>query len=154
MRIVFMGSDDIACPALEQLAACENVEIAAVVTQPDRPSGRRRHLAPCAAKALALKLELPVLDPEKIGQADAVAQLQELAPEVLVVVAYGQYIPERVRTIPPLGAINLHPSLLPRFRGASPIQQTLAQGRCAGRGYHFICQQGDGCRGYIIAGGG
>jgi methionyl-tRNA formyltransferase len=126
LRVVFMGSDSIACPALETLCRDEGIEIIQIITQPDRPKGRRRRLAPCDLKAKAVELELPVSSPEKIGE--GAEEIAALEPDLIVVVAYGQYIPGKVLEIPPLGAINLHPSLLPKYRGASPIQEAVAHG--------------------------
>jgi len=128
MRIVFMGSDELACLPLGRLLAREDMDVVAVVSQPDRPKGRGRKPAPCPLKAFAEKRGYVVLCPARIGAPDAVAVLGELAPDVIVVVAYGQYIPSTVCRIPPLGAINMHPSLLPKYRGASPIQWAIANG--------------------------
>ncbi|NCC49753.1 MAG: methionyl-tRNA formyltransferase [Spartobacteria bacterium] len=128
MRIVFMGSDEIACPTLAALAASERDEVVAVITQPDRPSGRRRKLTPCALKAFATERKLPVYCPDKIGEEGMVERLRELAPDMIIVVAYGQYIPGSILAIPRHHAINLHPSLLPKYRGASPIQWAVANG--------------------------
>ncbi len=128
MRLVFMGSDEVAGPSLDALAAPGPDALVAVITQPDRPQGRQRRVAPCPLRARALELGLPTFTPEKIGAPDAVATLRDLAPDVVVVVAYGQYLPAAVRAIPPRGIINLHPSLLPRYRGAAPIQAALANG--------------------------
>lgn len=128
MRVVFMGSGKLACPALDALVACPAVEVAAVVTQPDRPRGRRRKLAPCMAKSQAERLGLTVLSPDKVGSAESVGALRALKPDLIVVAAYGQYIPPSVLTLPPSGAINIHPSLLPAYRGASPVQWAIANG--------------------------
>ncbi len=124
-RIVFMGSDAFAVPAVEALLASEH-QLAACVAQPDRPSGRGRHLTPCPVKACAVSAGIPVLAPEKIG--DAYGELAALAPDLIAVAAYGQYIPRRIIELPPLGCINIHPSLLPRYRGAAPIQWAVANG--------------------------
>jgi methionyl-tRNA formyltransferase len=128
MRIVFMGSDELACPSLQVLAEKDSVELLTVMTEPDRPQGRRRHLAPCAAKAFAEEEGLPVWTPEKVGAPEVVERLAEWAPDLIVVVAYGQYLPERVLQTARLAAINLHPSLLPLYRGATPIQWAIANG--------------------------
>jgi len=126
LRVVFMGSDSIACPSLERLNGDASVDIVQVITQPDRPKGRRRRLAPCDLKQKALELGLKVSSPDKIGE--GAEEVAGVVPDLIAVVAYGQYIPGRVLEIPRLGAINLHPSLLPKYRGASPIQQAVAQG--------------------------
>jgi methionyl-tRNA formyltransferase len=128
MRIIFMGTADFGAPCLEALvAACEH-QVVGVVTQPDRPVGRRQELTPPPIKTLALKQGLPVFQPEKIRRPEAVAQLREWAPELIVVVAYGQILPRGVLTMPRLGCVNVHGSLLPRWRGASPIQAALLAG--------------------------
>ena len=128
MRIVFMGSGEVACPALERLLASDRDQVVAVVTQPDRPQGRNLRVAACPAKVLAEAAGVPVLTPERIGAPEAVQEIQALAPDLFVVAAYGQYIPPRILAIPPLRAINIHPSLLPKYRGAAPIQSAIAAG--------------------------
>lgn len=128
MRIIFMGSADIAIPSLEKIVAAGQDEVVGVVTQPDRPKGRKRVLSPCPVKAAALELGLSVLTPEKVGSEEGVAALAELKPDLFVVVAYGQYIPERVLTLAKHRGINMHPSLLPKYRGAAPIQWALLNG--------------------------
>ncbi|MFC1467139.1 methionyl-tRNA formyltransferase [Verrucomicrobiota bacterium] len=128
MRIVFMGSADIAIPSLEKIVAAGKDEVVGVITQPDRPKGRKRVLSPCPVKAAALELGLNVLTPEKVGSEDSVAALAELKPDLFVVVAYGQYIPERVLALAEHRGINMHPSLLPKYRGAAPIQWSLLNG--------------------------
>ena len=100
-----------------------------VVSQPDRPKGRNRKLAPCPLKELAVAKGLPILDPEKIGQEEVVAEIRALEPDIIVLVAYGQYVPQSVLTIPKYAAINLHPSLLPTYRGAAPVQMAIAEGQ-------------------------
>ena len=128
MRIVYMGSDELAVPALNAFFEHPELEVVCVVSQPDRPVGRKMKLQACPAKVRALELGLPVHSPEKIGSADSVGYLSSLSPELQVVVAYGQYIPSSVLSIPPLENINLHPSMLPRYRGAAPIQMAIADG--------------------------
>jgi len=123
-RFLYFGSDEIAVPTLEALA--EREQVLAVLTQPDRPSGRKRKLTPCPVKARALELGLQVLDPEKVGEVSE--QLQDLQPDLAVVFAYGQYMPRSIFELPRHGSINLHPSLLPKYRGASPIQSALLDG--------------------------
>jgi methionyl-tRNA formyltransferase len=128
MRIVFMGSDELALPALGVFHGHPDMDVCCVVTQPDRPVGRKMQLQPCPAKARALELGLPVHDPVQIGRPESVGVLQEIKPDLQVVVAYGQYIPSSVLKIPPLETINLHPSMLPQYRGAAPIQMAVADG--------------------------
>ncbi len=125
LRVVFMGSDAFAVPALAALLQSGHA-LPACVTQPDRPQGRGRAVRPCPVRAFAAESGLPVLAPEKI--AGAGAELAALAPDVLVVAAYGQYIPRTIVSMARLGAINIHPSLLPRYRGAAPIQWAVAHG--------------------------
>jgi len=128
MRIVFMGTADFGEPCLEALVGSREHLVVGVVTQPDRPVGRRQMMTPPPIKTLALKHGLPVFQPEKIRRPEAVAQLRELAPELVVVVAYGQILPKEVLDLPKLGCVNVHASLLPRWRGASPIQAALLAG--------------------------
>ena len=128
MRVLFMGSGSVACPALEQLLAHSAYTVVTVVSQPDKPKGRRRSVAPCPAKAFAEAQGIPVFTPDRIGAPEAIAEVRSLAPDIIVVVAYGQYIKPEILSIPPHGAINIHPSLLPKYRGASPIQWALANG--------------------------
>jgi methionyl-tRNA formyltransferase len=128
MRIVFMGSADVSCTVLESLLIAPGVSIAGVVAQPDRPQGRRRHLAPCLTKVLATDRGLPVLTPEKINSPEALGALTAWAPDVIVVVAYGQFLGRRLLTLPALGCLNVHFSLLPRYRGAAPVQWAIASG--------------------------
>lgn len=129
MRIVFMGSDELACPSLRALMARAQDEVVAVITQPDRPKGRRRQPAPCPVKALAEQhSSLGILTPEKLNDPVLLEQVRVLRPDIFVVVAYGEYIPQAFLEIAPQGGINLHPSLLPKYRGASPVQQAIACG--------------------------
>jgi len=125
-RIIYFGTAPIAVPALIALQKQPGVEVLAVCTQPDRPSGRKRKLTPSAVKVCAEHLGIPVLDPEKIIEAHD--RLMELEPDLAVVFAYGQYLPSRIVELPVHGSINFHPSLLPKFRGASPIQSSLLAG--------------------------
>lgn len=127
LRALFMGTPDFALPSFEALA--ESEEILAVVTQPDRPKGRGEVLTPPPIKLAALKRSLPVLQPERIRKDPAFIQhLSELAPDLIVVVAFGQILPESVLKIPRLGCINVHASLLPKYRGAAPIQWAIIRG--------------------------
>jgi len=128
MRVLFFGSAVIAFQTLEALLASSQDELVGVVTQPDRPGGRKLKTTPCPVKVFAQKRGLPVFSPEKVGSSESLEALKELKADLFVVVAYGQYIPQSVLALPPFGSINLHPSLLPKYRGSSPIQWALADG--------------------------
>ncbi len=128
MRILFLGSGEVACPALRRLAGGACGELVGVVTQPERPRGRGRHPELCPAGQVAKAAGAPLLTPERIRDPAVVAELAALRPDVIVVAAYGQFLPRALLAVPPLGAVNIHPSLLPRYRGAAPIQWTLANG--------------------------
>jgi methionyl-tRNA formyltransferase len=128
MRIVFMGSGELGCPAIESLLAAGRDELVAAVTQPDRPQGRKLQLAPCPAKKLLTARGIPVLTPEKISDPAVLRDLAALRPDVIVVAAYGQFLPRALLEVPPHGVINIHPSLLPKYRGAAPIQWAIANG--------------------------
>jgi methionyl-tRNA formyltransferase len=125
-RLIFMGTPAFAVPALEAVA--ERYEVVAVVTQPDRPAKRGRKPTASAVKKAALALGLSVLQPDSLRKTEAVAQLRDLHPQVMVVAAFGQILRPEVLSIPPKGVINVHPSLLPKYRGASPIAGTLLAG--------------------------
>jgi methionyl-tRNA formyltransferase len=129
MNIVFFGTSPFAVPTLRVLAQSEH-QLLAVVTQPDRPSGRGMSLTPSAVKkaALALAPGVPILQPEKVRRAPFPEELAALFPDVLVVVSFGQIIPQKVLDIPRLGGINVHASLLPRWRGAAPIHWAIMEG--------------------------
>lgn len=127
MNLVFMGTAPFAEPCLRAVVEA-GYPVLAVVSQPDRPRGRGMKLQPSAVKAAALELGLPVLQPEKASQPEFIQQLRELAPEAIVVVAYGQILRPAVLEIPPLGCINVHGSLLPELRGAAPIQWSILRG--------------------------
>lgn len=128
MRIVFMGSAELAIPSLKAILGNGKDEVVGVVSQPDRPAGRKRIPTPCPLKAFAEERGLSVMTPEKIGDPASVEVLAALRPDLLVVVAYGQYIPSRVISLAPCEAINVHPSLLPKYRGSAPIQWALING--------------------------
>ena len=127
MRVTFLGTGVFAVPSLEALLAAGH-EIAAVVCQPDRPRGRGLELTPPPVKMAATAAGLPILQPRRIKEPEVDGQLRELRPEAQVVVAYGQILPRRVIDIAPLGTVNVHGSLLPRWRGAAPIQWAIASG--------------------------
>src|SRR2546423_14813 len=128
MKVVFCGTPAFAVPTLKHLLTQRAFEIVAVITQPDRPSGRGMKLKFSAVKEAALAANVPVYQPEKIRAAESRELLQRLAPDVIVIIAYGQIIPSSLLTIPRLGWINLHGSLLPKYRGAAPIQWAIANG--------------------------
>jgi methionyl-tRNA formyltransferase len=126
MRIVFMGTAELACPCLEALARLPSHEVVAVVTRLDKPKGRDLKLSPPPVKVTAVKLGLPVLQPVKVRE--SVEEIRALQPDLIVVVAYGQILPRAVLDLPPRGCINVHASLLPRWRGAAPIQHAILAG--------------------------
>jgi len=125
-RVVFMGSPEFALPTLQALAA--DYVVVGVVTQPDRPAGRGRQLQPPAVKLLAEELGLPVIQPMTLKAADALEQLAAWQPELIVVAAFGQILRPAVLDLPPKGCVNVHASLLPRWRGAAPIQAAILHG--------------------------
>ena len=127
LRIVFAGTPEFAAKHLKALLASP-YEIVAVYTQPDRPAGRGQKLMQSPVKNLALEHDIPVMQPMTLRNDDAQVELAALGPDLLVVVAYGLILPQAVLDIPPLGCINSHASLLPRWRGASPIQRALQSG--------------------------
>ena len=122
LRIVFMGTAEFACASLQALAASPHFEVVGVVTQPDRPKGRELKLQPSPVKQIALAAGLPVWQPERARQPEFLAQLAALNLDLLVVAAYGQILPQAMLDLPTHGALNVHASLLPRYRGAAPIQ--------------------------------
>ena len=127
MRIVFMGTPDFAVPSLQALIDAGH-DVCAVYTQPDKPQGRKQILTAPPVKTLALEHDIPVFQPNTLKNEDQQARLRELAPEVIIVVAYGKLLPKAVLDIPPHGCINVHGSLLPRWRGAAPIQWAVIAG--------------------------
>ena len=149
MRIIFMGSAELACPCLDRLLANPADQVVGVVTQPDRPKGRSLQMTPCAVRAHVAARGIPILTPDNVNAPDSVAALQALAPDLIVVVAYGQFLKADILNLPsrgpahrlvrhsfsdggsPLGeggCINVHASLLPKYRGAAPIQWAVANG--------------------------
>ena len=127
MRIVFMGTPDFAVPCLQRILA-DGHEVPAVFTQPDKPVGRPAVLTPPPVKQLAQERGIPVYQPTKMRDGTVAAQLKELAPDCLVVVAYGRILPQAILDVPPKGCINIHGSLLPKYRGAAPIQWSVING--------------------------
>jgi methionyl-tRNA formyltransferase len=128
LRIVFMGTPPLAATVLEVLLAEKKIEVIAVITQPDQPKGRDLKLQPSAAKELALKRNLPVLQPERARDEPFIAQVRGLTPDLIVVAAYGQILPQSLLDVPRFGCLNVHTSLLPKYRGAAPIQWAIING--------------------------
>ena len=127
MRIVFMGTPDFAAASLQKLID-EGFDVVGVFTQPDKPKGRGMELSFSPVKELALRAGLPVYQPEKMRDGTALAVLRELRPDILVVVAYGRILPDDMLALPRYGAVNVHGSLLPKYRGAAPIQWAVLNG--------------------------
>ena len=127
MRIVFMGTPEFAVPSLEGLIS-NGYEVVAVYTQPDKAAGRGRVLEESTVKKMALRYNLNVLQPLNMKSAETRAQLAELRPDTIIVAAYGQILPQSVLEIPPFGCINIHPSLLPKYRGVAPVPAAILNG--------------------------
>src|ERR1700732_2028184 len=123
-----MGSGEIGLPSLRWLSAAPNIQLVGVVTQPDKPVGRSQKLTPPPTKELAVRLGVPVLQPAKVRKPEALAEIQLLSPDLIVVMAYGQILPKLLLEMPRIACINLHASLLPRHRGAAPIQAAILSG--------------------------
>jgi methionyl-tRNA formyltransferase len=128
LRIVFLGTPDFAATILRRLAKWPGGDVAGVLTQPDRPCGRGQVCTPPPVKTLALELGIPVHQPENLKADENVELLEALSPDLLVVAAYGLILPQRVLDLAPRGAVNVHASLLPRYRGAAPIQRSIMRG--------------------------
>lgn len=127
MKVVFMGTPDFAVGALEAIVQAGH-EVAAVVTQPDKPKGRGKAMAFPPVKEKALEHHIPVYQPVKVREEGFLAELKKINPDVIVVVAFGQILPESILTLPKYGCINVHASLLPKYRGAAPIQWAVING--------------------------
>ena len=127
MRVVFMGTPDIAATCLEKILA-DGFEVVGVYTQPDKPKGRGMKMTFSPVKELALDRNIPVYQPLHFKEEETVRALEELAPDVIAVVAYGRILPQKVLDIPPLGCVNIHASLLPAYRGSAPYQWAVLQG--------------------------
>lgn len=127
MKIVFMGTPDIAVPCLQKIID-ENYEILGVVTQPDKPKGRGKKLGMSSVKELAIENNIPVYQPIKARDKDFIETMKSLNPDVMVVVAFGQILPKEILEIPKFGCINVHVSLLPKYRGAAPINWVIING--------------------------
>ena len=128
MRIVFMGTPDFSVSALNCLVEAGH-EVIACVTQPDKPKGRGKAVLMTPVKERAAELGIPVYQPVKVREQSFQEQLKELNPDVIVVVAFGQIIPQSILDLPKYGCINIHASLLPKYRGAAPIQWVIIDGR-------------------------
>lgn len=127
--LVFLGTPDFACPFLDALAKDDRFEIIGVVTQEDKPVGRKKILTPPPVKSLSLQLGLPVYQPPKLNKdAELIEKLTKLAPDFLLVIAFGQILSSKVLAIPKIKPVNVHGSILPKYRGASPIEQALLNG--------------------------
>jgi methionyl-tRNA formyltransferase len=127
IKTIFFGTPGFAVPALEALHSNARFEVVAVVTQPDRPTGRKKIITPSPVKLAAEKFKIPALQPEKLKD-EAIEQIVVLKPDLAIVVAYGNLIPKRLLEAVPRGFVNIHPSLLPKHRGASPLTATILEG--------------------------
>lgn len=127
MKVIFMGTPDFSVPILEQLIKDE-YDVCAVVTQPDRPKGRKRIITPPPVKVAAVKFGIPVYQPEKLRDSEELEQLIALQPDLIVTAAYGQILPKKLLETPKLGCINVHASLLPSYRGGAPIHKAIIDG--------------------------
>ncbi len=131
MRILFIGTGGIGVPVLQSLFDSTGHQVIGVVTQPDKPAGRKQELQPSPIKQVALLHGVPVLQPARMRAPDAIAAIEATAPEVIVVMAYGQILPKEVLDTPSIACLNLHASLLPKYRGAAPIQAAIEAGDAA-----------------------
>ncbi|MEO8207227.1 MAG: methionyl-tRNA formyltransferase, partial [Chthoniobacterales bacterium] len=128
MRVFFFGTGDIALPAFRALAESDSHQLVGLITQPDRPAGRQMALRAPTIKAEAIRYHIPVFQPEKVKSEAVLSQMRNYHPDVAVVMAYGQILPRTILELPRYGCLNLHVSLLPKYRGASPIQTAIANG--------------------------
>ena len=128
MKVLFMGTPDFAVPCLESIIKSEDNFVIGVVTQPDKPKGRGHKLQPTPVKAKAIEYEIPVFQPETLKNKIFEDELKQLNPDIIIVVAYGQLLPEYILNFPKFGCINVHASLLPKYRGAAPIQWSIING--------------------------
>lgn len=126
-RIVYMGTPDFAVPPLTAMVEA-GLEVVGVVTQPDKPKGRGKTMMPTPVKEEAMKYEIPIYQPEKVRAPEFIDVLKEINPDIIVVAAFGQIIPKAILELPEFGCINIHASLLPKYRGAAPIQQAVIDG--------------------------
>ena len=128
MRVVFMGSAEIACASLQALLDAPGIKVVGAITQPDRPAGRNLQTAACAAKAYAQARGVEIFSPASVNHPEALEHIRQWLPDIGVVVAYGQILKRPLLALPGLGFINIHTSLLPKYRGAAPIQRAVANG--------------------------
>ena len=128
LRIIFMGTPELAGTSLRALIAAREFQIVGAVTQPDQPKGRGLHLQPSPVKQIAERANLPVLQPQRARDESFLEQLRALQPDLIAVAAYGQILPKDILDLPRFGCVNVHTSLLPKYRGAAPIQHTLLNG--------------------------
>src|SRR5438034_4932966 len=128
MRVVFIGTGEIGVPTLHTLLGSEEHQLAAVVTQPDKPVGRDQRIEPPPIKKALAGTKIPILQPPRIKDRASIDEIRALEPDIIVVVAYGQILPRAILEIPRTACLNLHASLLPRWRGAAPIQEAIAAG--------------------------
>jgi methionyl-tRNA formyltransferase len=128
LRVIFMGTAELSCDSLRALIESPGCQVVAVVTQPDRPKGRELKLQPSPLKVLALRAKLPVLQPERARDEAFLGTLRDLRPDLIAVAAYGQILPQSLLDLPRFGCLNVHTSLLPRYRGAAPIQWAILNG--------------------------
>lgn len=147
MRIIFMGTPDFAVPVLQSLINSRH-EVVAVVTQPDRPKGRGKNMQFSPVKECALAHNIPVMQPVNVSVPEVIDELRAYEPELIVVVAFGQFVTKKIREMPKYGCINVHASLLPKYRGAGPIQWAVINGEkeavlrqciCVVRSIRVIC---------------
>src|SRR4051812_10388833 len=128
MRIIFMGTPELAAVSLRRLIATPEFQLAAVVTQPDQPKGRGLKLTPSPVKEVAQQANLPVLQPQRAREENFIQQLAAFKPDLIAVAAYGQILPKAILELPRFGCLNVHTSLLPKYRGAAPIQHAILNG--------------------------
>lgn len=128
LRVIFMGTPELSCASFQALINAPGLQVDAVVTQPDRPKGRDLKLRPSPVKELALRENLRVMQPERVRNEEFVRELRKLKPDLIAVAAYGQLLPKTILDLPRFGCVNLHTSLLPRYRGAAPIQWSIING--------------------------
>lgn len=143
MRVVFMGTPDIAATCLKKILA-DGFDVVGVYTQPDRPKGRHMKLVASPVKEVAVAAGIPVFQPEHFREEETVTELRELKPDICAVVAYGRILPQKVLDVPPLGCINIHASLLPKYRGSAPYQWAVLDGLAqTGVTAMYLCREMD-----------
>ncbi len=128
MNIVFFGTPEFSCEFLNALSKDKDIHISAVITQPDKPVGRKKIMTPSPVKVLSRENNIPVFTPKNLKDTDFIEQLTSLKPDLFIIVAYGKILPKSILDIPMYGNINVHPSLLPKYRGPSPVQSAIAAG--------------------------